>query len=98
MIRRPPRSTQSRSSAASDEYKRQPEGSRATAGIGCHFMAVWMDRSTSTYTHMGGEGAPWIGQAPFSNTKHIFANLGDGTYYHSGLMACLLYTSPSPRD
>ena len=64
-----------------------PEGSRATAGIGCHFMAVWMDRNTSTFTHMGGEGAPWIGQAPFSNTKHIFANLGDGTYYHSGLMA-----------
>jgi indolepyruvate ferredoxin oxidoreductase len=66
---------------------RVPEGSRATAGIGCHFMAVWMNRSTSTFTHMGGEGAPWIGQAPFSNTKHIFANLGDGTYYHSGLMA-----------
>jgi len=66
---------------------RVPEGSRATAGIGCHFMAVWMDRNTSTFTHMGGEGAPWIGQAPFSNTKHIFANLGDGTYYHSGLMA-----------
>jgi len=66
---------------------RVPEGSRATAGIGCHFMAVWMDRSTSTFTHMGGEGAPWIGQAPFSKTKHIFANLGDGTYYHSGLMA-----------
>ncbi len=66
---------------------RVPEGSRATAGIGCHFMAVWMDRNTSTFTHMGGEGAPWIGQAPFTNTKHIFANLGDGTYYHSGLMA-----------
>jgi len=66
---------------------RVPEGSRATAGIGCHFMAVWMDRNTSTFTHMGGEGAPWIGQAPFSDTKHIFANLGDGTYYHSGLMA-----------
>ena len=66
---------------------RVPEGSRATAGIGCHFMAVWMNRSTSTFTHMGAEGAPWIGQAPFTNTKHIFANLGDGTYYHSGLMA-----------
>ena len=64
-----------------------PEGSRAIAGIGCHFMAVWMDRNTSTFTQMGGEGAPWIGQAPFSNTKHIFANLGDGTYYHSGLLA-----------
>lgn len=66
---------------------RVPEGSRATAGIGCHFMAVWMDRNTATFTHMGAEGAPWIGQAPFTDEKHIFANLGDGTYYHSGLMA-----------
>jgi len=66
---------------------RVPEGSRATAGIGCHFMAVWMDRNTATFTHMGGEGAPWIGQAPFTNEKHIFANLGDGTYFHSGLLA-----------
>src|ERR1700737_1278564 len=64
-----------------------PEGSRATAGIGCHVMAIWMDRSTSTFTHMGGEGVPWIGQAPFTNEKHIFANLGDGTYYHSGILA-----------
>jgi indolepyruvate ferredoxin oxidoreductase len=66
---------------------RVPEGSRATAGIGCHFMAVWMDRSTATFTHMGGEGMTWAGQAPFTDEKHIFANLGDGTYYHSGLMA-----------
>jgi indolepyruvate ferredoxin oxidoreductase len=66
---------------------RVPEGSRATAGIGCHFMAVWMNRNTATFTHMGGEGAPWIGQAPFTNEKHIFANLGDGTYFHSGLLA-----------
>ena len=66
---------------------RVPEGSRATAGIGCHFMAVWMDRNTSTFTHMGAEGTPWIGQAPFTDEKHIFANLGDGTYFHSGLMA-----------
>jgi len=66
---------------------RVPEGSRATAGIGCHFMAVWMNRSTSTFTHMGAEGAPWIGQAPFTDEQHIFANLGDGTYYHSGLLA-----------
>ncbi|HUN67303.1 MAG TPA: indolepyruvate ferredoxin oxidoreductase family protein, partial [Burkholderiales bacterium] len=66
---------------------RVPEGSRATAGIGCHFMAVWMNRKTSTFTHMGAEGTPWIGQAPFTEEKHIFANLGDGTYYHSGLMA-----------
>jgi indolepyruvate ferredoxin oxidoreductase len=66
---------------------RVPEGSRATAGIGCHFMAVWMNRNTATFTHMGGEGAPWIGQAPFTGEKHIFANLGDGTYFHSGLLA-----------
>jgi indolepyruvate ferredoxin oxidoreductase len=66
---------------------RVPEGSRAMAGIGCHFMAVWMDRSTSTFTQMGGEGVPWVGQAPFSKTKHLFANLGDGTYFHSGLLA-----------
>ncbi|HET9339121.1 MAG TPA: indolepyruvate ferredoxin oxidoreductase family protein, partial [Casimicrobiaceae bacterium] len=66
---------------------RVPEGSRATAGIGCHVMAIWMDRSTSEFTHMGGEGVPWIGQAPFTTEKHIFANLGDGTYYHSGILA-----------
>src|SRR5688500_8545926 len=66
---------------------RVPEGSRATAGIGCHFMAVWMNRSTATFTHMGAEGAPWIGQAPFTDEKHIFANLGDGTYFHSGILA-----------
>lgn len=64
-----------------------PEGSRALSGIGCHFMSQWMDRNTATYTQMGGEGAPWIGQAPFSKSKHVFANLGDGTYYHSGLLA-----------
>ncbi|RQP23998.1 indolepyruvate ferredoxin oxidoreductase family protein [Piscinibacter terrae] len=64
-----------------------PEGSRAVAGIGCHYMVVWMDRSTSTFTQMGGEGVPWVGQAPFTTDKHIFANLGDGTYFHSGLLA-----------
>ncbi len=64
-----------------------PEGSRAVAGIGCHYMAVWMDRSTVTFSQMGGEGVSWIGQAPFTTDKHIFANLGDGTYYHSGLLA-----------
>ena len=66
---------------------RVPEGSRAVAGIGCHFMAVWMDRSTSTFTHMGAEGVTWVGQAPFTEEKHLFANLGDGTYFHSGLLA-----------
>jgi indolepyruvate ferredoxin oxidoreductase len=64
-----------------------PKGSRATAGIGCHVMAIWMDRNTSTFTHMGAEGVPWIGQAPFTSEKHVFANLGDGTYYHSGSLA-----------
>ncbi|HEY1059564.1 MAG TPA: indolepyruvate ferredoxin oxidoreductase family protein [Limnobacter sp.] len=64
-----------------------PEGSRAMAGIGCHYMAVWMDRNTQTYTQMGGEGVPWIGQAAFTRTPHVFANLGDGTYFHSGLLA-----------
>ncbi len=64
-----------------------PEGSRAVAGIGCHYMVNWMDRSTSTFTQMGGEGVPWVGQSPFTTEKHIFANLGDGTYYHSGLLA-----------
>ena len=64
-----------------------PEGSRAFAGIGCHFMALWMDRSTETYTHMGGEGVPWVGVAPFTKEEHVFANLGDGTYFHSGSLA-----------
>ncbi len=66
---------------------RVPEGSRATAAIGCHFMAVWMDRATSTYTQMGGEGGPWLGQAAFTETRHIFVNQGDGTYFHSGVLA-----------
>ncbi|WBY00136.1 indolepyruvate ferredoxin oxidoreductase family protein [Ramlibacter tataouinensis] len=64
-----------------------PEGSRAMAGIGCHFMATWMDRATVGFTQMGGEGVPWVGQQPFTNEKHVFANLGDGTYFHSGLLA-----------
>ena len=66
---------------------RVPEGSRALAGIGCHYMVQWMDRRTDTFTQMGGEGVPWVGQAPFSKTKHVFANLGDGTYFHSGILA-----------
>ena len=64
-----------------------PEGSRAMAGIGCHFMSLWMDRNTETFTHMGGEGVTWVGIAPFTNEKHVFANLGDGTYFHSGSLA-----------
>ncbi|MBT3703772.1 MAG: indolepyruvate ferredoxin oxidoreductase family protein [Alphaproteobacteria bacterium] len=64
-----------------------PDGSRAAAGIGCHTMAVWMNRSTGAYTQMGGEGATWMGQAPFTTEKHIFQNLGDGTYFHSGYLA-----------
>lgn len=66
---------------------RLPEGSRGLAGIGCHYMVQWMDRDTQTFTQMGGEGANWIGQAPFSETGHVFQNIGDGTYYHSGLLA-----------
>ena len=66
---------------------RVPEGSRAMAGIGCHFMTIWMDRATVGFTQMGGEGVPWVGQQPFSNEKHVFANLGDGTYFHSGTLA-----------
>ncbi len=64
-----------------------PDGSRAYAGIGCHFMALWMDRETDSYTHMGAEGANWIGEAPFSSRGHVFQNLGDGTYNHSGILA-----------
>ncbi|WP_161865531.1 indolepyruvate ferredoxin oxidoreductase family protein [Pseudomonas yangonensis] len=64
-----------------------PEGSRALGGIGCHYMTQWMDRSTDTFTQMGGEGATWIGQAPFTDTPHVFQNLGDGTYFHSGHLA-----------
>ncbi len=67
---------------------RVPEGSRAVAGIGCHYMTTWMpDRRTSTFTQMGGEGVTWVGQAPFTTEAHVFANLGDGTYFHSGLLA-----------
>jgi len=64
-----------------------PDGSMAFGGIGCHYMVTWMDRNTATFTQMGGEGATWIGQAPFTETKHVFQNLGDGTYYHSGILA-----------
>ncbi|MEZ5773799.1 MAG: indolepyruvate ferredoxin oxidoreductase family protein [Hyphomicrobiaceae bacterium] len=64
-----------------------PAGAHAYAGIGCHYMAQWMDRSTEGFTQMGGEGANWIGEAPFSSRDHVFQNLGDGTYIHSGSLA-----------
>ncbi|HZP18808.1 MAG TPA: indolepyruvate ferredoxin oxidoreductase family protein [Bauldia sp.] len=64
-----------------------PEGSRAYAGIGCHYMAQSMDRHTEGYTQMGGEGANWVGEAPFSKRGHVFQNIGDGTYNHSGILA-----------
>lgn len=64
-----------------------PDGMRAYAGIGCHYMVQWMDRSTEGFTQMGGEGANWIGEAPFSKRPHVFQNLGDGTYNHSGYLA-----------
>ena len=66
---------------------RVPEGSRALAGIGCHYLALHMPRHTRTFTHMGGEGAAWMGVAPFVRSKHAFQNIGDGTYFHSGLLA-----------
>lgn len=65
-----------------------PEGSRALAGIGCHGIAMYQQPGvTGTISHMGGEGAMWVGQAPFTHEKHVFANLGDGTYFHSGILA-----------
>ena len=66
---------------------RLPDGSRALAGIGCHYMALWMDRETTNFSHMGAEGVSWVGQSPFTTEKHVFTNLGDGTYFHSGLLA-----------
>ncbi len=66
---------------------RVPEGSRATAGIGCHYMVQWMNRDTDSCTHMGGEGVTWVGESLFTEEDHIFANLGDGTYFHSGILA-----------
>ena len=66
---------------------RVPEGSKAMAGIGCHFMAQWMDRNTETFTHMGGEGVPWTAIQHYTSEQHRFVNLGDGTYFHSGILA-----------
>ncbi|MCO5106451.1 MAG: indolepyruvate ferredoxin oxidoreductase family protein [Burkholderiaceae bacterium] len=64
-----------------------PQDSCAVAGVGCHLMAVWMGRNTATIAQMGGEGVNWLGIAGHSGTRHVFANMGDGTYYHSGLLA-----------
>jgi indolepyruvate ferredoxin oxidoreductase len=64
-----------------------PEDSMAMGGVGCHYMATYMDRNNLTHCHMGGEGLNWVGQAPFVKTEHVFQNMGDGTYYHSGLLA-----------
>ncbi len=66
---------------------RVPENSLALAGIGCHYMAIWMNRQTRTFTHMGAEGASWIGLSCFTATRHVFVNIGDGTYLHSGILA-----------
>ncbi len=66
---------------------RVPEGSKAMAGIGCHYMAQWMDRSTETFTHMGGEGVPWAAISRYTTEKHRFVNMGDGTYFHAGILA-----------
>jgi len=66
---------------------RVPEGSKALAGIGCHFMVLWMDRDTQTFTHMGAEGVPWTSISHYVEDKHRFVNIGDGTYFHSGLLA-----------
>ena len=66
---------------------RVPEGSRAQAGIGCHFMASWMDRDTAGLIQMGGEGVDWVSHSQFTKVPHVFQNLGDGTYYHSGYLA-----------
>lgn len=64
-----------------------PEGAQALAGIGCHYLVQGMERRTETFTQMGGEGASWIGLAPFTDLDHVFVNIGDGTYYHSGILA-----------
>ena len=64
-----------------------PEGSRGGAGTGCNYMVMWMDRRSDGYTQMGADGANWIGESPFSNRSHMFQNMGDGTYNHSGLLA-----------
>jgi len=64
-----------------------PEGSQALAGVGCHYMASWMDRATAGLTQMGGEGADWLGRSAFTRMPHVFQNMGEGTYFHSGYLA-----------
>jgi indolepyruvate ferredoxin oxidoreductase len=64
-----------------------PDGSMAMAGIGCHTLAIGMERNTKTFTHMGAEGVPWVGAHHFTDVPHVFQNLGDGTYFHSGYLA-----------
>jgi len=76
---------------------RVPEGSRALVGIGCHYMVQWMDRSSDHFSQMGGEGAAWLGQQPFTDEEHIFVNLGDGTYFHSGILAIRAAVSGGAR-
>jgi indolepyruvate ferredoxin oxidoreductase len=84
VLRRPPHFC---SGCPHNTSTRVPEGHRALAGIGCHTLALWSDPNTQTLTQMGGEGVSWIGQAPFTDTPHVFTNIGDGTYYHSGFLA-----------
>src|SRR5690606_20053189 len=84
----PPRPAYYCSGCPHNTSTKVPEGSVALAGIGCHIMATTIyPGGNKTTTHMGGEGATWIGQHHFSQVKHVFANLGDGTYFHSGLLA-----------
>ena len=77
---------------------RVPDGSKALAGIGCHFMTTWMGRETTGFTQMGGEGASWLGMAPFSTRPHVFQNIGDGTFYHSGSLAVRAAKAAGPTS
>jgi indolepyruvate ferredoxin oxidoreductase len=83
----PPRVPYFCSGCPHNRSTRVPEGSCALAGVGCHLMATWMERNTLTVSQMGGEGATWLGMSAHAGVEHVFANMGDGTYYHSGLLA-----------
>ena len=90
LLEKPPQTSRQPMFCAGCPHSRStpvPQGSRAMAGIGCHYMAQWIAPPTSTFSQMGGEGTAWIGQAPFTETDHIFANIGDGTWFHSGILA-----------